>query len=137
MSKDVEALLEATGRWLMFDDNNIMDRLNAFAAQNIQYFEYVPDSSNDDRVENPLHYTTLYNQFTELFENEIVTFLASLGCTLEQFLAICEAEEAKAGAVDSVPLHHWIIAMTDYREFKKFMLEAKRQAVSRGEVAAA
>ncbi len=120
------ALLEAMQQWLLID-NTVMDRLDAFAAAHVQYFDYVADPSQYSSTENKLHYTTIYNEFQALFEHELSVFLTQQGCDMQTFLQICAEEEQRNP--DGVPLHHWLAAMSEYDEFKKFMLDHKRRSV--------
>ena len=125
MSGETPSVLEALQAWL-FGDNDLIDRMEQFSNDRCDDFEYIADTSSFEKAENKLSYTPIYTDYQALFEKEIGTFLEEQKVSLEDFVAACEAEAAKGGDGD-VGVHQWLIAMTEFNEFKTLMLSAKKK----------
>jgi hypothetical protein len=120
-------IMKSLEQWL-FGENDLIDRMEAFAKERCDEFEYIADAALFEASENKLSYTPIFNEYQALFEAEIGAFLEKEGCSYDAFLAACGAADA-AGEAGSVGMHDWLLAMAEFKEFKALMLGAKKAKV--------
>ena len=112
-----KALLNDVQEWLIGTEE-LMNRLEVFAKDNCPAFAAAKDGNDS---ENKLEYTTVYEAYQQLFEAELEAFLASKGHSNEAFVSACSASAGSQGS-DDVGVTDFIVAMTDYEEFKRLMV---------------
>jgi hypothetical protein len=127
--------------WI-FADDSLAAQMENFATTYCPYFDYIPDRFDFEAAENKLIYTNLYNQFQGLFEEQVGTWLASKGWTLDEFLAACQSEienqkaTGEAGNEQIAELYEMIVSLTDYSIFKIMMLDQRKKLQEQGQAAA-
>lgn len=122
-------IMEALFNWI-FVESDVVNRMEQFALNYCDQFEYIADESLFRDAENHISYTMLYEQYQALFDEELNQFVAAHGWTYEDFLQACHDADAQEER-NSIGLHHWLKSMAEYEEFKLLMLQTKKSKVDR------
>eukprot|EP00992_Anisonema_acinus_P008520 TRINITY_DN4627_c0_g1_i1.p1 TRINITY_DN4627_c0_g1~~TRINITY_DN4627_c0_g1_i1.p1 ORF type:complete len:120 (+),score=37.48 TRINITY_DN4627_c0_g1_i1:54-413(+) len=112
-----ETILEDVEKWF-FENDEFADTMEKFARDNCDIFS-VEDG------EQKLEYTTVYNQFKDLFEKCLEDFVKSQGVDLDEFYNL--ARESHAKNPDGDTPFKWIVATSDYEVFLQMMQDEKRK----------
>jgi len=101
----------------LLDDQSVGDEFEAFIKTHCVKFS--------DAEENKLEYTTIYNQFCDIFNQRIETFIKKAGSTSEEFYK--KAEQVQKTEAEAPFVVQLIWAVTSFEQFKSLMIEEKRK----------
>lgn len=115
----------------MLGNDEVAQRMEAFANENAVYFDYVPDPSQFEAAENKLVYTQIYNAYQAQFEAEINCFLSQMGWTVETLIDACQEQHAKEqqGRSSLFSVYDLLVSLSDYSVFKIMLLEQRKKQV--------
>lgn len=110
--------------WLMRTDD-LPNAAEAFAREHCGAFQSCCDDSSDAAA-NGVEHMALYKQYQAVIEAQLDAFLAQHGVSQEAFVAALQQHAVEHGP-DSVSAADFVVAVTDYDEFKRLMVAACKQ----------
>jgi hypothetical protein len=117
------SVIQAMESWIMGSED-LMAPLETFAKEHAATFA---PAAEDFDAENKVEYTGIFEKYQALFEAQLEGFLKEQGISHEDFVAACQASAEEAGD-SSVGITDFIIAMTDFDEFKRLMVSTYKQS---------
>jgi ADP-ribosylation factor 2-binding protein len=112
-----EELLSKVEEYLLGDESFAAE-FESFARDNCSIF--------DNTEENKLEYMTIYQQFTELFNQRVEAFIKKAGSTPEKFVSVVESSPSDTFVTQM------ILSITSFDQFKLMMLDEKKKKANKG-----
>ena len=118
---NAKKLIESVGKFF-YEDNEFASTFETFVNDNASIID-------DDEIEKTgvlkVEYTSLYNDFKELFETQIEKFIVGeLNSTIEEFYDALEASVAKDPEGEDAIFGQIMLATADFDVFMMMMREA-------------